>query len=273
MKKVTKKPCKNPSCPVKTFQPGHYGDLQQVGSGKDHVATISCPSCKGSGQKAGEKCRKCQGKKKIQQTCQQWYRGWWAQTRKPPRGMNDDERTRALAAAKKKSLRHWSLLVSAACSAMRKGELLGLTWGDVEDGKEIRSNFPLRGQWDDKAGFKETKTDSGRIAFLLKEAREAIALVRKGEAKEEKSADRIWPYTEVEAWVWWTDLQKRLRISNPDTRRPFRFHDLRHTAALRALERTGKLSDASTLCGHKNPATTAIYTQKRPEDFVKSMEG
>jgi hypothetical protein len=42
---------------------------------------------------------------------------------------------------------------------------------------------------------------------------------------------------------------------------------------LRTLKRTGKLSDASTLCGHRNPATTAIYTQQRPEDFVASLEG
>ena len=255
--------CLNPNC-RKQFTAGHYGKLQKVclGSYLEHCSK-KCP---------GKTCKRCGGKGKYTATCKAWYRKHWAQVRKPPRGMSDEDRQRAMAAALKQDPRFWSLLVAAASSALRKGELLGLTWADVQDGAEIRSNFPLRGQWDDNEGFKETKTDCGRIAFLLKEAREALARIRKDIAKKDKLADRIWPYTEVDTWVMWTDLQKRLKITNPDTRRPFRFHDLRHTAALRALRKTGKLSDASTLCGHKNPATTAIYTQQRPEDFVASIE-
>lgn len=255
--------CKNPNC-GKKFTAGHYGKLQKV--------------CLGSyvqqcGKKCiGKTCKRCRGKGTYIATCKAWYRKYWGQTRKPPRGMSDEDRERAMKAALKEDPRFWALLVAAASSALRKGELLGLTWADVQNGSEIRNNFPLRGQWDDKEGFKETKTDSGRIAFFLKEVRDALMQIRQGIAKKEKPATRIWPYTEVDTWVMWTDLQKRLKISNPDTRRPYRFHDLRHTAALRTLKRTGKLSDASTLCGHKNPATTAIYTQQRPEDFVASLE-
>jgi integrase len=186
--------------------------------------------------------------------------------------MPEEDQRRALASFEKSDLRFWALLIAARNSALRKGELLGITWADIEDGKEIRSNFPLRGQWDDRAGFKETKTDSGRIAYFLKEVREALVRLRHGLAKTDKGDSRIWPYSEVDTWKRWTNLQEKLKIANPDTKRPYRFHDLRHTAALRALKRTGKLSDASTLCGHKNPATTAIYTQQRPEDFVKSLE-
>lgn len=221
----------------------------------------------------GKTCRRCRGKKKYKASCTSWYRRYWSQVRKPPRGMPEDDQKKALAAVEKTDLRFWSLLISARNSALRKGELLGITWADVTEGSGIKSNFPLRGQWDDRVGFKETKTDSGRIAYFLKEVRDALVRLRKGEAKSDGAADRIWPYTEVGTWVNWTNLQKRLKISNPETGRPFRFHDLRHTAALRALKRTGKLSDASTLCGHKNPSTTAIYTQQRPEDFVASLEG
>jgi integrase len=255
--------CKNPNC-GQPFTPGHYGDRQLVCTGSyTEKCGKKCP---------GKTCKKCAGKGKYSATCKAWYRKYWSQTRKPPRGMADAERERALAAALKQSQRFWALLVVASSSALRKGELLGITWADVQNGSEIRSNFPLRGQWDDTVGFKETKTDSGRIAFLLKEAREALAKLRKGDGAKDKPVARIWTYTEVETWVMWTNLQNKLRISNPDTGRAFRFHDLRHTAALRALKKTGKLSDASTLCGHKNPATTAIYTQQRPEDFVASIE-
>jgi integrase len=255
--------CLNSAC-GKLFEPGHYGKLQKVCSGSyTESCSKKCP---------GKTCRRCGGKGKYQATCSSWYRRYWSQVRKPPRGMPDEDQKRALAFAEKQDLRYWSLLIVARNSALRKGELLGITWADVEDGKEIRMHFPLRGQWDDRVGFKATKTDSGRIAFLLKEAREALARIRKDVAKKDAQTDRIWPYTEVSTWERWTTMQKRLKISNPETKRPFRFHDLRHTAALRALKRTGKLSDASTLCGHKNPATTAIYTQQRPEDFVASLE-
>jgi len=255
--------CKNPAC-GKTFIAGHYGERQLVCSGS-YVESCSkkCP---------GKTCRRCGGKKKYKATCTSWYRRYWSQIRKPPRGMTEDEQKKALTAAEKMDLRWWALLIVARNSALRKGELLGITWADVENGKEIRSNFPLRGQWDDRVGFKATKTDSGRIAFLLKEAREALARIRKDIAKKDAPDDRIWPYTEVSTWERWTTMQRKLKIFNPETKRPYRFHDLRHTAALRTLKRTGLLSDASTLCGHKNPATTAIYTQQRPEDFVASLE-
>lgn len=259
--------CLNPSC-GKAFAPGHYGKLQKVGKGKDHVYLEKClKKC------PGKTCKKCGGKGSFEATCTSWYRRYWSQVRKPPRGMPEAERLRALAYIEKRDTRFWALLVAAMSSALRKGELLGITWADVEDGKEIRSNFPLTGQWDDRHGFVGTKTDTGRIAYFLKEVREALTELRQGEAKREKGEDRIWPYSEVDTWKRWVNLQRRLKISNPDTKRPFRFHDCRHQAALRALKRTGKLSDASTLCGHKNPATTAIYTQQRPEDFVKGLEG
>lgn len=258
------KTCKNPGC-KKQFEPGHYGSLQQVCSGSYMERCVKkCP---------GKTCKKCAGKGQYKTSCTSWYRKFWSQTRKPPRGLSDEIRKKAFDAAYKEDPRFWSLLVAASNSALRKGELLGLTWQDIEDGGEIRSNFPLRGQWDDRVGFKDTKTDTGRIAFFFKEVREAVTKIRASVAKKEKLTDRVWPFTEVEVWVRWTNLQKRLKITNQETHRAFRFHDLRHDAALRALKKTGKLSDASTLCGHKNPSTTSVYLQQRPEDFVASLEG
>jgi integrase len=256
--------CLNPAC-GKLYAPGHYGKLQKVcGGSYTERCSKKCP---------GSTCKKCGGDGVFKSSCSAWYRKYWSQVRKPPRGMSDEDRNRAVSHMEKRDVRFWALLVAAASSALRKGELLGITWADVEDGKEIRSNFPLSGQWDDRHGFVRTKTDTGRIAFLLQEVRKALTKLRQGEAKKDKPSDRIWPYSEVDTWKRWTNMQKKLKIANPDTKRPYRFHDLRHTAALRTLKRTGKLSDASTLCGHRNPATTAIYTQQRPEDFVKSLEG
>ena len=258
--------CLNPSC-GKPFKAGHYGKLQKVGKGKEHVYLEKC-----SKKCPGKTCKKCAGKGSYETTCTMWYRRHWSQVRKPPRGMPDEDRKKAMSYMEKRDVRFWALLVAAASSALRKGELLGITWADIEDGKEIRSNFPLLGQWDDRQGFIGTKTDTGRIAFFLKEVREAVIKLRQGEAKKDKADERVWPYTEVDTWKRWVNLQRHLKIANPETRRPFRFHDLRHTSALRALKKTGRLSDAATLCGHKSTATTSIYTQQRPEDFVASLE-
>ena len=272
MKKQKAKPpapptskCLNSSC-GKPFVAGHYGKLQRVGKGKDHVYLEKC-----SKKCPGKTCKKCAGKGSYETSCTNWYRGYWSQVRKPPRGMPEAEQNRALAAVRK-DVRFWSFLVAARNSALRKGELLGITWGDAEDGGKIRSNFPLRGQWDDNAGFKATKTDAGRIAFFFKEVRDALGILRGGEAKKEKVDERIWKYSEVDAWKRWVTLQKKLKITNPETKRAYRLHDLRHSSAIRALKKTGKLSDVSVLCGHKNPATTQIYVTQRPEDFIASME-
>ena len=260
--KATKE-CLNPSC-GKTFTPGHYGDRQLVCSGSyTEKCSKKCP---------GKTCKRCAGKGSYKATCTAWYRVYWSQTRKPPRGMPDEDREKVLNLAKREDLQYWSLLVAAMSSALRKGELLGVTWGDIMDRKEIRSNFPLRGQWDDRVGFKETKTDSGRIAYFLAEVREALLALHKHLGKV-AAEDRIWPYTEVSAWSRWIVLQKRCKITNPDTRRPYRFHDMRHTAAIRTYRQTKDIQKASVLCGHKNSATTAIYTQQRHEDFVASLEG
>ena len=255
--------CLNPNC-RKSYTPGHYGKMQKVCSGS---YTEKC-----SKKCLGKTCRKCAGKGTFKASCRAWYRRYWSQVRKPPRGMPETEQVKILSVVEREDVRYWSLLVAALNSALRKGELLGVTWGDIEDGTSIRSNFPLRGQWDDAAGFKDTKTDAGRIAYFTKSVRAALARVRRGGAKGEAATDRVWPYTEVQAWKRWVAVQKRLGISNPETRRPYRFHDCRHASALRVLKRTGNIHDVSTLCGHKNPATSQIYVTQRPEDFVASLE-
>ena len=261
--KVTQR-CLNPEC-GKMYAPGHYGKLQKVCNGSyTEKCSKKCP---------GKTCKKCAGKGKYLSTCTSWYRKYWSQVRKPPRGMPEADQQKILKVLEKADIRFWALMVAALHSALRKGELLGITWADIEDGKEIRSNFPLSGQWDDRHGFVATKTDTGRIAYFLRPVREALTILRQGDAKRDKADARIWPYSEVDVWKRWTNLQKKLKISNPDTKRAYRVHDCRHSSAIRAYKKDGDINAARILCGHKSPATTSIYTQQRPEDFVESLEG
>jgi len=235
-KNVIGNTCSNPGC-RRQFRPGHYGKLQKI--------------CK-------------------RKECKTWYRSFWAQTRKPPRGIPAKDIDTLMKGARI-DRGQYALLVVARYSGMRKGELLGLTWGDVLDGGNVKSSIILKGQWSDKDGrFMPTKTGASRIAFLLDESRKALQSFYK--KADPGLRDRIWDMSESAAWSWFTGLQKMLGISNPETKAPYRFHDLRHTAAVETYQSTGEIHRASVLLGHKNPATTMIYAQERPEEFVAALE-
>jgi integrase len=52
----------------------------------------------------------------------------------------------------------------------------------------------------------------------------------------------------------------------------FRFHDLRHTAATRALRAVGNLKTVQRMLGHKDISTTLRYTRSDTEDVRAAME-
>lgn len=266
MSKPDKKPkqriCFNPTC-GKPFEPGHYGKRQKVGSSKEHTQVIGCSSCKGSGQKRGEKCYRCGGKGKVNQTCQEWYRLYWTQVRKPPSGIPPAVFAQIELAAKGDQLRH-ACLIAARESALRKGELLGVTWGDIVDpAGQLRQSFELRGQWDDVEGFKATKTGSGRNAYIMPRGVEVLSRLKRGRADE-----RVFPFTESGIYKWFIHLQKTLDIVKPETGYPYRWHELRHTL-IKELVVSGGLTTAKEVGGHKNIQTTMGYAVESPDDIMK----
>lgn len=253
--------CMNPHC-GKPFIPGHYGQLQKVCSGS-YLA--SCKRCK------GRDCRKCGGKGKYKETCRLWYSHFWATTRKRPRSIPDEDFKKLMSAEREAFWK--SYLVVARESGLRKGEMLGLTWIDVLDGENVKSSTVIRGQWSDVDGFRPTKTDSGKMGFFLEESRVALKSFMKASKTDGAWREsRIWEVTEASVWSWFTSLQRTLGIANPDTGRPYRVHDLRHTAALRTYKATNDLRQAQVLLGHKNANTTSIYAQERPEEFAAGLE-
>jgi integrase len=255
--------CLNPNC-GREFVPGHYGDKQRVCSTGSYI--VQCRKCK------GKECRKCGGAGSYTETCQAWYRKYWSQTRRVPRAIPDAEFDRILSHLKSDRF-WWSYFVVARESALRKGEQLGLTWADVLHGDGVRSSILVRGQWKDRQGFMPMKVGDGKVGYLMGPAQEAILVMLKTVKKEDGWASRrIWDVTRSSVWGKWTTLQRDLGIENPDSHEPYRVHDLRHTAAINAWRATGDITRAQKLLGHKNLATTTIYTQERPEDFVKDLE-
>lgn len=230
------KTCLNPSC-GKAFKPGHYGDKQRI-----------CGLVK----------------------CRRWYKVFWKQTRKPPRGFTPDVFARLVREAKDLTLR--TVYVVARYSAVRKGELLGLTWDDVLDKQGApRKSCALRGQWDDRRGFVVTKTSNARLIYFMKQARDAIGELAKA-TKDRQPFNRVFPFSEAFVWKWWKRTQKRLGIINQETGDGFRFHDIRHTALKETATKHG-IERAADQAGHKNLNTTRIYTQQTPEEMVAILDG
>lgn len=182
----------------------------------------------------------------------------------------------------------------AVGTGLRQGELLGLTWGDIE-GDAIRVQRTLN----PKGGYhmEATKTDgSGRLIPLTTPVREALRMQRDRQRIERSAAEKAetwltveWPdgeeyelvfRTPVGAPVDGTSLTKRWRrliaVVNAEMREAHqaaggdpddapqipsvRWHDLRHTFATMLIDQGVALELVSELLGHTNLNTTAkIY--------------
>lgn len=254
------KKCLNPSC-GKTFQPGHYGDRQLVCRGSFvEKCGKRCP---------GPTCKKCKGKGEYRKACRDWYKGHQLAVAQPPRGCASAWEKIA-ANLKKLPLERAALVRVARASGLRKGELLGLTWGDVlKDGK-ARSQVDVRGKWKDGSGFEPTKTGVSRPAYFTEDARAALDQLRRVGFRA--SVDRIWNFSCAGAWSFWVAFQRSIGVANPDTGRPYRFHDLRHTVGVE-LVAAGKIGLAQQFLGHRSVNSTMKYSVRTAEDVLKEVEG
>jgi integrase len=230
--------CANPTC-GRSYTPGRYGKLQRV--------------C------GHERCRK-------------WYRSFAAHTAGVPRGLTAKDWEKI-----ERTLAGWpvefrALVTLARETGMRKGEILGLSWGDVWDQGKPKRIIALRGQWSDSKGFKDAKTGVGRNVLVSSKGREALAeLRRENHAKYLNDTQRMIPMSCAWAWKAWVGCQRLMGIKNPATGRAYRFHDIRHTAAIE-LVKAGRIDLAQKLLGHKSIATTMKYAERPDEEVLEDIE-
>jgi len=185
-----------------------------------------------------------------------------------PRGIPKDD-YQALLTANRSYRRKYTFLVAAYDSALRKGELLGLLWSDILDhAGRVRGTFPVRGQWSDVSGFKATKTQKPRVGFFTSRSRKLLGdLYRKSQAKRDQ---RVFPWWESSVWRWFTTLQKRLKIANPETGYPYRVHDIRHARITEVAKKDPVL--AKKMAGHERIETTMRYSERRSDDYLADLE-
>lgn len=139
-----------------------------------------------------------------------------------------------------------SLLIVAVETGMRRGELLSLTWADINLQERV-------------AHLEFTKNGSSRDVPLSVRATEALKALQHETARLK---DRPFPLTEGALEQAWNRLKARAGVQG------LRFHDLRHEAISRLFEKSLNVVEVSAISGHKEMRMLSRYTHLRAADLV-----
>lgn len=165
--------------------------------------------------------------------------------RKEPPGrvrfLSDDERTQLLDACAKSQYKPLRLIVLfAMTTGMRRGELLGLRWQDVDLERRV-------------AVLHKTKNSERRSVPIVPEVAE---LLREHGKVRRLDTELIFP-GEGDGPVWfdaaWYAALKEAKVKD------FRFHDLRHTAASYLAMSGATVPELAAVLGHKTLAMVKRY--------------
>jgi integrase len=157
------------------------------------------------------------------------------------------------------------LVTLAIHTGMRKGELLNLTWQDIDF-----ATGTIR--------IREAKAGEGRRLPMNSVGRAALTRMR--EARRERLRARVVSRNEAAAYVlaapeggylhnlnrYWFAALKRAAIEN------LHFHDLRHTFASRYMMAGGDLYSLQILLGHKTAAMVQQYAHLSQEHLQAEVE-
>ncbi|MGD1104467.1 MAG: site-specific integrase [Terriglobia bacterium] len=147
----------------------------------------------------------------------------------------------------------WPVVALAVCTGMRRSEILGLRWLDV-DAVHGRILLP------------QTKNGEGRIVYLNQNALAAIESLPAGDGTA-----KLFPGITPEQ-----TSMKFLRACRSVGIQDFRFHDLRHTAASWMRMKGSDIHTVASLLGHKDLRMAARYQHLSPEflaDAVTRLDG
>ncbi len=163
------------------------------------------------------------------------------------RRLSSEEHTLLLRSCSKSS-NHWltALVTIAIETGMRRGEMLSLSWEDVD--------LDLR-----VAHLNMTKNGSSRNVPL---SSEAITLLR---SLPHDISGYVFPITFASLRGLWNRACKRIGITD------LHFHDLRHEATSRFFEKGLNVIEVATITGHKDLRMLQRYTHLRAEDLAKKL--
>ncbi len=157
---------------------------------------------------------------------------------KEPRGrvrfLSDDERSRLLEACRAHSPALYSIVVLALSTGARQGEILNLTWQDIDLARGMII-------------LEETKNNERRSIPLQGHALELVKAMKKIRRID---TDLVFPARQdpskpLYVQGIWRVVVKRAGIED------FRFHDLRHSAASALAMSGASLAEIADVLGHK----------------------
>lgn len=148
------------------------------------------------------------------------------------------------------------IVALAAMTGMRRGELLGLRWLDVD----MTQGCIL---------LPQTKNGEGRIVYLNEGAQAVLTSISR--TSEAKITERIFgDFMPDQVSVNFRRACLRLKIAD------FRFHDLRHTAASWLRMSGADIHTVAQLLGHKDLRMAARYQHLSPAflaEAVRKLDG
>jgi integrase len=148
------------------------------------------------------------------------------------------------------------LLLFTGC---RKGEILSLTWGNVEEG---RIYLPM------------TKNGQSRSVLLNAKAKEILEGLRSQRKEGSPDSDFVFPSRHGAAKGHLHDLRKPFdRVCEAAGIAGLRVHDLRHSFATFAVMSGASLYDVQKLLGHSDIAMTQRYAHMVDDSLQRATDG
>jgi integrase len=171
-----------------------------------------------------------------------------------PRGrtrrLRDDEEQRLLGACDRgRTPLLRPLIILAIETAMRRGELLDLSWQHIDFDLKV-AHLPC------------TKNGDSRDVPLSRRAIQMLHELRADGVKGE----RVFPMTGNAVRLAFEHLRVRARMSD------FRFHDLRHEAISRLFEKGLSIVEVSSISGHREFKMLQRYTHLRAANLVARLD-
>ena len=139
-------------------------------------------------------------------------------------------------------------------TGMRSGELLALTWSDIDfDTKTIK----VARQWTSKTGFTTTKTQKTRVVPI---SEDLLRFLKARKIKERSQSDFVLPH--LEEWLRGEQAKVTREFCLSIGITPIKFHDLRATFITNLLARGVSLAQVMSVVGHSQLKTTNGYLRK-----------
>lgn len=162
------------------------------------------------------------------------------------RYLSEEEEARLMSILVERRAHLRSIVILALHTGMRRGEILGLRWNQIDFARGLIL-------------VQRTKSGRDRIIPMNSTIRETLTAI--GQLAQ---GDQVFPINDVKRSFAYACVKAKIT--------DFRFHDLRHTAATRLADRGADAFQIAAILGHSSIQMTARYTHATSDGLRRVME-